>query len=122
MPANTTGSSAAGRRASKREWFKIYTAADAPPKFEMILQSWDTANKPTELSDYCVCTTWGIKEKHIYLLNVFRRRLGYPELKRSVREQADAFSPQTILIEDKASGTQLIQELISEGMHCGQEI
>jgi predicted phage terminase large subunit-like protein len=102
----------------KAEWFKRYTAADMPEKFEMILQSWDTANKPTELSDYSVCTTWGVKEKHIYLLNVFRKRLGYPELKRAVREQAEAFRPATILIEDKASGTQLIQELVSEGLHA----
>jgi predicted phage terminase large subunit-like protein len=43
--------------------------------------------------------------------------LGYPELKRAVREQAEAFSPQTILIEDKASGTQLIQEMVGEGLH-----
>ena len=102
----------------KAEWFKTYTAADLPAKFEMIFQSWDTANKATELSDYSVCTSWGIKEKHIYLLHVFRKRLGYPELKRAVREQAEAFSPQTILIEDKASGTQLIQELVSEGVHA----
>jgi predicted phage terminase large subunit-like protein len=84
----------------------------------MILQSWDTANKPTELSDYSVCTTWGVKEKHIYLLQVIRKRLGYPELKRAVREQAEVFAPHTILIEDKASGTQLIQELINEGLHA----
>jgi predicted phage terminase large subunit-like protein len=102
----------------KTEWFKTYTTADVPAKFEMIFQSWDTANKPTELSDYSVCTTWGVKEKHIYLLHVSRKRLGYPELKRTVREQAEAFSPQTILVEDKASGTQLIQELVSEGMHA----
>jgi len=102
----------------KAEWFKIYTAADLPAKFEMIFQSWDTANKPTELSDYSVCTTWGVKEKHVYLLHVFRKRLGYPELKRALRDQAEAFSPKTILIEDKASGTQLIQEMINEGMHA----
>jgi predicted phage terminase large subunit-like protein len=102
----------------KAAWFKTYTATDIPAKFEMIFQSWDTANKPTELSDYSVCTTWGVKEKHVYLRHVFRKRLGYPELKRAVREQAEAFGPQTILIEDKASGTQLIQELVSEGMHA----
>jgi predicted phage terminase large subunit-like protein len=102
----------------KTEWFKIYTPADRPSDFEMIFQSWDTANKPTELSDYSVCTTWGVKDKHAYLLHVFRKRLGYPELKRAVREQAEAFEPRTILIEDKASGTQLIQELLSEGMHA----
>lgn len=102
----------------KAEWFKTYTAADVPAKFEMSFQSWDTANKPTELSDYTVCTTWGVKDKHLYLLHVYRKRVGYPELKRAVREQAQAFSPKTILIEDKASGTQLIQELVSEGMHA----
>jgi len=75
------------------EWFKTYTAADLPASFEMTFQSWDTANKPTELSDYSVCTTWGMKEKHVYLLHVLRKRLGYPELKRAVREQAEAFGP-----------------------------
>jgi predicted phage terminase large subunit-like protein len=102
----------------KAEWFKTHTAADLPARFETTFQSWDTANKPAELSDYSVCTTWGIKAKHVYLLHVFRKRLGYPELKRAVRDQAEAFGPKTILIEDKASGTQLIQELVSEGMHA----
>jgi predicted phage terminase large subunit-like protein len=59
----------------------------------------------------------GVKENHVFLLNVYRKRLGYPELKRAVREQAGFFGPQTILIEDKASGTQLIQELVSESMY-----
>jgi predicted phage terminase large subunit-like protein len=102
----------------KAEWFKVYTPADLPPKFELIFQSWDTANKPTELSDYSVCTTWGVKDKHVYLLHVLRKRMDYPELKRAVRGQAEAFTPSTILIEDKASGTQLIQELVNEGMHA----
>jgi len=102
----------------KAEWFKTYTEADKPTKFELIFQSWDTANKPTELSDYSVCTTWGVKERHLYLLHVFRERLSYPELKRAVQEQAKAFSLQMILIEDKGSGTPLIQELISEGIHA----
>jgi predicted phage terminase large subunit-like protein len=102
----------------KALWFKTYSEANLPAKFEMTFQSWDTANKPTELADYSVCTTWGVKDKHAYLLHVLRKRLGYPELKRAAREQAEAFGPQTILIEDKASGTQLIQELVSEGMHA----
>jgi predicted phage terminase large subunit-like protein len=101
----------------KAGWFKTYSQNDLPPKFEMVFQSWDTANKPTELSDYSVCTTWGVKEKHIYLLHVLRRRMDYPTLKRAVAEQAVGFCPKTILIEDKASGTQLIQELIHDGVH-----
>jgi predicted phage terminase large subunit-like protein len=102
----------------KAEWFKTYTANELPAKFEMIFQSWDTANKPTELSDYRVSSTSGVKDKHLYLLHVYRKRVGYPDLKCAVRVQAEAFSPQMILIEDKASGTQLIQELISEGTHA----
>jgi predicted phage terminase large subunit-like protein len=42
----------------------------------------------------------------------------YPELKRAVREQCQAFDASVVLIEDKASGTQLIQELTAEGLHA----
>jgi len=99
------------------EWFKRYCENDRPERFEHIVQSWDTANKATELSDFSVCTTWGIKAKHFFLLDLFRKRLEYPALKRAVREQQDLFNADEILIEDKASGTQLIQELISENCH-----
>ena len=81
------------------------------------MQSWDTANKATELSDFSVCTTWGEKGKHLFLIGLFRRRLAYPELKRAVREQQALFGATEVLIEDKASGTQLIQELIFENCH-----
>src|SRR4029077_20903295 len=47
----------------KTNWFKSYTPADLPKQFELIFQSWDTANKSTELSDYSVCTTWGLYDK-----------------------------------------------------------
>ena len=82
------------------------------------MQSWDTANKASELSDFSVRTSWGIKGKNLYLLHVLRRRMEYPELKRAVREQAQAFAASVVLIEDKASGTQLIQELVAEGLHA----
>jgi predicted phage terminase large subunit-like protein len=75
----------------------------------------DTANKATELSDFSVCTTWGIKGKNLYLLGLLRKRLEYPALKRAVREQQSLFNASVVLIEDKASGTQLIQELITDG-------
>ena len=101
----------------KSGWFKTYTSAELPDKFDLIFQSWDSANKPGELNDYSVCTTWGVKDKHIFLLQVYRKRFGYPELKRSVIEQMQAFDAKTVLIEDKASGTQLIQEFTSNGIH-----
>ena len=47
-----------------------------------------------------------------------RPRIEYPDLKRAVREQYERFAPSVVLIEEKASGTQLIQELIAEGLHA----
>ncbi|MBV9859630.1 MAG: phage terminase large subunit [Alphaproteobacteria bacterium] len=101
----------------RAEWFKRYGPNQRPERFESIVQSWDTANKASELSDYSVCTSWGIKDRQFYLLHLLRKRLGYPELKRAVREQHRQFGADVVLIEDKASGTQLIQELIDEGVH-----
>jgi len=101
----------------KAEWFKRYRENERPERFDRIVQSWDTANKATELSDFSVCTTWGVKGKDLFLLAVFRRRLEYPALKRAVREQLSLFGANEVLIEDKASGTQLIQELIADGCH-----
>ncbi|MGC1887329.1 MAG: hypothetical protein WA709_14750, partial [Stellaceae bacterium] len=88
----------------KAEWFKRYGEKDRPENFDRIVQSWDTANKATELSDFSVCTTWGINDKNLYLLNVLRKRLEYPALKRAVREQQSLFHANVVLIEDKASG------------------
>jgi predicted phage terminase large subunit-like protein len=102
----------------KAEWFKTYVPGEEPAQFDSILQSWDTANKSTELSDFSVCTTWGRKRKKLYLLHVLRRRMDYPQLKRAVADQAYRFRPANILIEDKASGTQLIQELMTEAGHA----
>jgi predicted phage terminase large subunit-like protein len=101
----------------KTDWFRQYSTAELPTEFDSTFQSWDTANKVGELNDYSVCTTWGVKGRSLYLRHVFRERLGYPELKRAVAGQAHAFSPSTIIIEDKASGTQLIQDLIADRIH-----
>src|SRR6202030_4178516 len=77
----------------KAEWFKCYGEKDRPESFDRIVQSWDTANKATELSDFSVCTSWGIKAKDLYLLDVLRWRMEYPELKRAVRELYERFRP-----------------------------
>ena len=95
----------------KLEWLRYYTPEQKPDSFDTIVQSWDTANKESELTDYSVCTTWGVKNKTCYLLHVLRKRLQYPDLKRAVIEQAEMWTATTVLIEDKASGTQLVQEL-----------
>lgn len=75
-----------------------------------MVQSWDMAAKSSELSDFSVCTTWWVQDKHYYLVHVFRQRLEFPDLKRAVIEQARKFEPRSLLIEDTAAGTALIQE------------
>ena len=99
----------------KHDWLKFYREQDKPDRFNQIVQSWDTASKTTELSDYSVCTTWGVKDGKMYLLDVFRRRMEFPELKRMVRELERLWRASIVLIEDKSSGTQLIQELRADG-------
>ena len=106
----------------KRAWFRRYAPDDLPLRFERIVQSWDTANKATELSDFSVCTTWGVRDKDLFLLDLFRQRLEYPALKRAVREQQHRHGATVVLIEDKASGTQLIQELIADGCYASPAI
>ncbi len=98
----------------KRDMLKFFSENEIPARFDQIVQSWDTANKITELADYSVCTTWGLKNKHMYLLDVYRHKLEFPGLKWAIRALAERDKATVVLIEDKGSGTSLIQELRAE--------
>jgi predicted phage terminase large subunit-like protein len=101
----------------KTHWLRFYQQEELPETFEFVFQSWDTANKSSELSDYTVGTTWGMQKNHLYLLHVLRKRMDYPDLRRAVKKSAEEYRVRNILIEDRASGTQLIQDLIADGVH-----
>lgn len=92
----------------KRDWWRYYTM---PPAFKRVIQSWDTAFKAKEGDDYSVCTTWGEADTGYYLLDVFKQRVEFPELKRAAENLYSKYKPHAMLIEDKASGQSLIQEL-----------
>jgi predicted phage terminase large subunit-like protein len=77
----------------------------------LIVQSWDTAIKSGSGNDYSVCTTWVETENAYYLLDVVALRLEYPALKSTCIALAEKWEPNTILIEDKASGQSLLQDL-----------
>jgi predicted phage terminase large subunit-like protein len=100
----------------KREWLKYYDLAEKPEGFTYTLQSWDTANKNGALNYFSVCTTWGVRDGQFYLLDVYRKRLDYPALKRVAVELSAKFKPTKLLIEDKSSGSSLIQELKAAGV------
>lgn len=93
----------------KRQWPKRYNAR--PAHEGVIIQSIDTGNKPGELNDPSVIGTWLWTRLGYYLLHVWRDRVDFPTLKHVVKNMAKDWKPGGIIVEDKASGTQLIQEL-----------
>lgn len=96
----------------KFDWFGEY--ANRPAGKFRTVQSWDTAYKVKQINDPSACTTWDETEEGHYLVDGFSKRMQYPELKKTIKNKAAEFSPDAILIEDKASGISLIQELRNE--------
>jgi predicted phage terminase large subunit-like protein len=100
----------------KTAWLRYYVPEERPGRFSSKIQSWDTASKSGEFNDYSVCTTWGVLNQQYYLLDVFRCRLEYPDLRRAVKEQYVKHAPNAVVIEDKGSGIQLLQDLRADGV------
>ena len=102
--------SAATGAVFRRHWWQFYRPPLHGP-FNRIVQSWDTAFKKGTENDYSVCTTWGVADNRYYLLHLYRERVEFPELKRVLASLAEQWKPSAILVEDRASGQSLIQEL-----------
>ena len=101
----------------KAHWLMTYT--DLPPDVQIAyrVQSWDTAVKTKDISDYSVCTSWIVdKQGRYYLVDVIRKKLEYPDLRKAVIEAAKNFGPHKVLIEDKTSGSSLLQDLKRDGL------
>jgi predicted phage terminase large subunit-like protein len=94
----------------KRDWWQFFFPAPTVA-LDQIVQSWDTAFKKGTENDFSVCTTWGVAGDGYYLLHLWRERVEFPELKRVLASLAEQWKPNAILVEDKASGQSLIQEL-----------
>lgn len=106
----------------KRDWWKWWDNVE-PPRCEFIIQSWDTAHETKTVNDYSACTTWGVwyndEDKglpNIILLNAFRDRLEFPDLKRVAFQEWKDWEPDSFLIEKKAAGAPLIQEFRAMGI------
>jgi predicted phage terminase large subunit-like protein len=100
----------------KREWWRVWPHDD-PPLVDYIIQTMDTAYSKKETADFSVIATWGIfypdedSGANIILLDVFKKRMDFPELKRVAKEQYEHWQPDNVLIEAKATGITLQQEL-----------
>jgi len=100
----------------KREYWQIWPFED-PPDVDTIIQVWDTAHETKNRSDFSACGTFGVffntetNRNEMILLNAIKDRWEFPELKTRAREQAAEWKPDHLLIEKKAAGAPLIQEL-----------
>lgn len=105
----------------KREWWKKWEKEDVP-EHSYVIQSYDTAYSKKETADYSAITTWAVFEpepeqgEQIILLDAKRVRLDFPELKKLAWEEYKYWEPDCVLIEAKASGTPLTQELRRSGI------
>jgi len=106
----------------KWSWFKSYDTPPTPQSGDKIIVSWDTALSSSQLADYSACVVLLARGETIYILDVVRARLEYPDLKRAVLEQhnrwRDVASNYALLIEKKGSGLSLIQDLYREGIYA----
>ena len=107
----------------KRDMWKVWER-ERPPACEYIIQSWDTAFEKSNRADYSACTTWGVFYKevegievaNIIVLDAYKERLEFPELKRQAYDLWKEWSPDTLLVEKKAAGAPLIYELRRMGI------
>jgi predicted phage terminase large subunit-like protein len=106
----------------KRDWWKWWEKDD-PPVCDYILQSWDTAFEKNNRADYSAGTTWGIFSceednfaPNIILLNTYKKRVEFPELKRDVLREYNEYEPDSLIVEKKASGAPLIYDLRAMGI------
>jgi predicted phage terminase large subunit-like protein len=105
-----------------RKMWRIWEA-DEPPSCEYIIQSWDTAFETKNNSDYSACTTWGIfyneeenDSPQLILLDAFKDRMAFPELKVVALKHYKEWEPDAFIVEKKAAGAPLIQELRAMGI------
>jgi hypothetical protein len=101
---------------SRKDW-QIWEGEDPPP-CEYVIQSWDTAFETKNNSDYSACTTWGVfynnedrGSPNIIMLDAFKDRMTFPELKQIALKHYKEWKPDAFIVEKKAAGAPLIQEL-----------
>src|SRR5210317_2376724 len=105
----------------KREWWRLWEKPGIPP-LQHIIQSYDTAFSKKETADYSAITTWGVFTPHdgspdaIMLIDAIKGKWDFPELKMVALDQYKYWQPETIIVEAKASGQSLLQELRRMGI------
>jgi len=105
----------------KREWWQTWEKDDLP-RLHYIMQSYDTAFSKQTTADYSAITTWGVfypredSPPNVILLDAQKGRWDFPDLRRTALEEYQYWQPDCVIVEAKASGMPLTQELRSMGI------
>ena len=110
----------------KREWWMDWRES-APPVCDFVVQSWDTAFSEKQTSNRSACITWGLFSYRtrgegarlitgIMLLDAWAGRLNFPELKQKAYQLYMQWSPDSVVIEGRATGKPLAQEMWRMGI------
>ena len=106
---------------SRKSW-RIWPT-ETPPNCEYVIQSWDTAFEAKTSADYSACTTWGVfyneeenDKAQVILLDAFKDRMAFPDLKQAALKHYKEWQPDAFIVEKKAAGAPLIQELRNMGI------
>lgn len=110
----------------KRDWWKVWPHEE-PPSCDYVIQTWDTAYLKTQIADFSACTTWGVFKttdpndetrtvNNLILLDAWQGRVEFPELKRKAIKSYNQWTPDAFIVEAKATGPALIQELRAMGI------
>ncbi|KDB56011.1 hypothetical protein O997_03610 [Anaplasma phagocytophilum str. MRK] len=95
----------------RKGWLKRYHSDEFDTTESCIIQSWDTASTLHAHSNFSVCITLAIRDGSFFLLDVYRAKANYTELKKRVLHLSEHWKPDVILIEERSSGYQLLQEM-----------
>lgn len=94
----------------KRKDFKYFSLANQP-KFNYVIQAWDTAVETKEENDFSVGVTAGFTNDDVYIFDIWKGKVEYPELARQIELYGHKHSPTEIHVEKKQSGQQILQDL-----------
>ena len=104
----------------KRDWWQVWKGG--LPHLKHVIQSYDTAFSKAETADYSAITTWGVfkpfedEPDAIILLDAVRGKWDFPELKVVALDQYKYWEPESVVIEQKATGQPLTQEFRRMGI------
>ena len=114
----TSDETAIVKRGDWRIWEK-----EKPPAVDYIIMAMDTAFEAKKTADYSAAVFFGVWENeedggspNLILLNAWRDKLEFPELKAKTLEMYKEWEPDSVIIEKKASGGPLITELRRMGI------